>query len=59
MYFICTNLHTFQTCAIVDEQIGQLGRHFIIHYLEDQSNIVIGEEIVNMILCQYTDDVMR
>ena len=56
---ICTNVHTLQTCAIINEQIRQLRRHFIIHYSVHHANIVIGEEIDSTILCQYTDDVRR
>ena len=41
--FIWFNIHTFQTCAIINEQIGQLRMHFIIHHLINQSNIVNGE----------------
>ena len=52
---ICTNVHTLQTRAIIDEQIGQLGRHFIIHNLEDHANIVVGEEVNSTILGRYTD----
>ena len=47
---ICTNVHTLQTCTIIDEQIGQLGRHFIIHHLIDHAYIVVGEEVNRTIL---------
>ena len=56
--FICTNTYTFQICSIINEQVTQLRRHFIIHYLVHQSYIVIKEEIDSTILCQYTDNVM-
>ena len=36
--------YTFQTCTIINEQVPQLGWHFIIHSLVHQSYIVIGEE---------------
>ena len=57
--FIWFDIHTFQTCSIINEQVTQLGRHFIIYHLVHQSYIVIGEEIDSTILCQYTDDVRR
>ena len=57
--FICTNVHILEICPFINEQIRQLGRHFIIHDLVHQSYIVIGEEIDSTILCQYTDYVMR
>ena len=47
---ICTNVHTLQARTIIDEQIGQLGRHFIIHNFEDHTYIVVGEEVNSTIL---------
>ena len=52
---ICTNVHTLQTRTIIDEQIGQLGRHFIIHHFEDYAYIVVGEKVNSTILGHYTD----
>ena len=49
--FIGLDIHTLQTHIIIDEQIGQLGRYFIIHYLVNHAYIVIGEEIGSTILC--------
>ena len=56
---ICTNVHTLQTRAIIDEQIGQLGRKRIICHLVDHANIVVGEEVNSTILSHYTDNIKR
>ena len=47
---ISTNVHTLQTRSIIDEQIGELRRHFIIHHPVHHANIVVGEEVNSTIL---------
>ena len=52
---ICTNVHTLQARTIINEQIGQLERHFIIHHLVDNANIVVGVKqyypVISPIMC--------
>ena len=43
IWFIVFDIHTLQTRAIIDEQIRQLGREFIIHDLVDHAYIVVGD----------------
>ena len=48
--FIGFDIHTLEIGAFIDEQIGQLGREFIIHHLVDLAYIVVGEEVNRTIL---------
>ena len=59
IWFIVFDIHTLQIGAIIDEQIGQLGRGFIIHDLVNHAYIVVREEIDRTILGHYTSIVRR